>query len=134
MLKRFWWRITKTACEKPSGKMCCILFFFSLSLSLSLYFLSFVFSFCFFVFYFLFLVHIFFFFSQFFILCNLYLKAKSCVTIFVHVTFLEFEFIVMKNCTLIVSLKKSNEKKKLTKQKCLFPCHYTITKLKEIGC
>ena len=90
----------------------------------SLYFLSVMFSFCFFVFYFLFLVHIFFLFVV-FILCNLYLKAKSCVTIFVHITFLEFEFIVMTNCRLIVSLKKSNEKKiNKTKMFISMPLHH----------
>ena len=90
---------------------------------LSIFSLScFRFVFLFFIFFFL---STFFFFSQFFILCNLYLKAKSCVTIFVHITFLEFEFIVMTNCTLIVSLKKSNEKKiNKTKMFISMPLHH----------
>ena len=79
-------------------------YFFSFS------FLSFV---CFVVFVFCFSYPLFFCFPQFFILCNLYLKSQSCVPFCVYIILLQFEFIMMKNCMLIVSLKKSNEKKRM---------------------
>lgn len=86
------------------------LFSLSFSLSLSFFSLSFL-SFCFrFVSSFVLLVQCCFF-SELFILSSRFSKVQSWVTFSVCVMLLQFEFLVMKNYMLIVSLKKQVKKK-----------------------